>query len=128
MLYFAPTEDVDINVIMKRFGVKDGSIIPRWANAKAIYGDFSNIPDNAVEVAEILRVGELSFKTLPADIRNRFQSGAKLYEWLGDPTHAEEAVQLGLLKKRPPAPMTPEDMTSRLEKALVSINTSSDKE
>lgn len=98
----APAEEHDINVIMKRFGVKDGSQLPYWPDPNAIYGDFSTMPDSPVEAAEILRQGELEFKLLPAEVRNRFESGAQLYHWLADPNHHEEAQQLGLLSKKAP--------------------------
>lgn len=115
----APAEEQDINVIMKRFGVKDGSRLPYWTDPKAPYGDFSELPDNPVILAETLRQGELSFKALPADIRNRFGSGPQLYNWLQDENNHEEAVKMGLLKKvDPPRPQTPS----------VSSSTSSDKE
>lgn len=95
----APAEDADLNVIMKRFGVKDGAKLPRWTNANAMYGDVSDMPEDVTEIAETLRQGELAFKILPANIRNRFQTGTTLYEWLRNPANGEEAVQLGLLQK-----------------------------
>lgn len=106
----APAEEQDINVIMKRFGVKDGSVLPRWQDPNALYGDFSEMPRDPVEATEYLRQGEVAFMTLPADVRTRFGSGAKLYEWMLDRRNAPEAVKLGLLRevKKEPAPtLTP---------------------
>lgn len=100
----APAEEQDINVIMKRFGVKDGSVLPRWEDPKAIYGDYSEMPSDRVEAQEYLRQGEVAFATLPADIRVRFQSGAKLHNWLYDPNNFDEAVKIGLLTQRPATP------------------------
>lgn len=99
----APAEEADINVIIKRFGVKDGSRLPKWQDQNSIYGDFSNFPTDPVEIAERLRQGDLAFKALPAELRNRFQSGPRLYNWLADPKNTEEAVTLGLFQKRPVA-------------------------
>lgn len=109
----APAEEQDINVIMRRFGIKDGSQLPRWTDPQAIYGDFSNMPNDPVEAAEIIRRGEVSFNTLPADVRNRFGSGAKLYNWLQDEKNTDEAIRLGLMAEKPRS---------------VSSSTSSDKE
>lgn len=118
----APAEEQDINVIMKRFGVKDGSKLPYWTDPTAVFGDFSYMPEDPVEAAEMLRQGEVAFMTLPADVRRQFDSGAHLYNWLQDEKNAEEAVRLGLLKKKtPPAPPKPTEVV------VVSSSTSSDK-
>lgn len=111
----APAEEQDINVIMKRFGVTDGSRLPRWEDPNMIYGDFSEVPTDPVEAQEMLRQGDVAFMTLPADIRARFESGAKLYNWLTNEKNREEAITLGLLAKPTP-------------KETVSTSTSSDKE
>lgn len=117
----APAEEQDINVIMKRFGVTDGSILPYWRDPNALYGDFSEMPTDPVEAAELIRLGELTFMTLPADLRQRWGTGAKLYNWLSDEKNHEEARKLGLLdpKQTPPSPIKVE---------MVSSSTSSDKE
>lgn len=108
----APTEEQDINVIMKRFGVKDGSILPRWHDPNAMYGDFTGLPADPVEAAEYLRQGEVAFASLPADIRVRFQTGAKLYNWLQDDNNLPEAIKLGILEQLPEkAPQAPGDTT-----------------
>jgi len=113
----APAEEQDINVIMKRFGVKDGSVLPRWEDANAMYGDFSELPSDPVEAAEYIRRGEVAFNTLPADIRTRFESGARMYNWLTKPENETEARTLGIL--------SPKTVPPQLE---VSSSTSSDKE
>lgn len=122
----APQEDTDLNVIMARFGLKDGSRIPRWQSPEAIYADFTDIPDNPVELAEALRQGELAFAQLPAQIRRQFDSGAQLYQWLHDPTNVPEAIKLGLLENTSPQ-VTLADVNTTL-KGMVSTSTSSDKE
>jgi len=108
-----PAEDADINVLMQRFGVKDGSILPYWYAPANMYGDYSNMPDDPVLIANILRDGEIAFMMLPAKIRQRFGSGPELYNWLSDVKNNEEAVELGLLSRETPQ--------------KVSINTSIDK-
>lgn len=125
----APAEEQDINIIMKRFGVKDGSKLPYWTDTKAVYGDFSELPADPVEAAEIFRQGQLQFATLPADIRRKFENGPELYNWLQDPRNGAEAVKLGLLTPRPAQPATLDTLASKLDDLkVVSTSTSSDKE
>lgn len=111
----APAEEQDINVIMKRFGVKDGSRLPYWTDPGAIFGDFSEMPTDPVEAAEYLRQGQIGFAALPAEIRTRFEDGPQLYNWLQDGANTQEAIRLGLLAQPEP------DATA------VSSSTSSDK-
>lgn len=113
----APAEEQDINVIMKRFGITDGSRLPYWNDPNAIFGDFSELPTDPVEAQEMLRQGQLAFLRLPADVRKHFESGAHLYNWLQDPNNREEAIKMGLLET--PTVPRPE---------MVSTSTSSDKE
>lgn len=95
----APAEEQDLNVIMKRFGVTDGSKLPRWHDPQAIYGDFSEMPTDPAQAAEYLRQGEIAFATLPADLRVRFQTGADLYNWMEKEENYEEAVKIGILRR-----------------------------
>lgn len=103
----APAEEQDINVIMKRFGVKDGSKLPRWEDAQQMYGDFSQIPTDPVEAAEYLRQGQLQFAMLPAEIRRKFDSPEHMFNWLTQTSNHTEAIELGLLERRqePPIPL-----------------------
>jgi hypothetical protein len=105
----APAEEQDINVIMKRFGVKDGSVIPYWPDPNAMFGDFSEMPQDAVEAAEYIRRGEVAFMTLPATLRRKFDSGAQLHNWLHNPENLDEAVTLGLLERREVSSSTSSD-------------------
>lgn len=123
----APAEEQDINVIMKRFGVTDGGRLPYWQDPKAIYGDFSDMPADPVEAAEMLRQGDIRFQALPAQIRKQFDNGPELYNWLQDPRNQEEAIKLGLMTKTPPTPATLDTVAEQLGK-MVSTSTSSDKE
>lgn len=120
----APADEQDINIIMKRFGVKDGSKLPYWQDPQALFGDFSNMPKDAQEAAEMLRLANTEFLKLPADVRRRFDSGEHMMQWLSDPTNVDDAIKLGLLEVQPKAPAT----LDSLQDAVVSINTSRDKE
>lgn len=111
----APAEEQDINVIMKRFGVKDGSVLPYWTDPQMIFGDFTSMPTDPVEAAEMIRQGNIAFMQLPANIRSRFQSGPELFNWLKQRANEDEAIKLGLL-------------TPAKQAEPVSTNTSSVKE
>lgn len=94
-----PTEDCDINVMMKRMNVKDGSTLPYWDRPGQLYDvDLSDLPDDPTTINNIMRAGELKFMALPAEIRGRFENDpAKLYTFLNDDKNVDEARKLGLL-------------------------------
>lgn len=123
-----PTEDADINILMARMGVKDGSALPHFQNAKALYGDFSEMPSDPVDLANMTRAGELAFMRLPANIRQRYQTPEQLFTFMNNNENYEEAVKLGLLEKRQPAAKTPWETLGDKIDTLVSSSTSSDKE
>lgn len=102
-----PTEDADINVLMQRMGIKDGSKLPYFTSPEMLYGDFSEMPTDPVEVAEILHQGQLAFMSIPGNIRQRFQNPEELFQFMQDDNNYEEAVRIGLLKRKeqPPAPL-----------------------
>lgn len=95
-----PTEDADINVLMKRMGVKDGSILPYFHDPRALYGDFSEMPSDPTEAAEMLREGQIAFMKLPGAVRQRFNNPEELFQFMNDDSNYEEAVKLGLLAKK----------------------------
>ena len=110
-------QDADINVLMKRMGVKDGSALPYFPNPRALYGDFSEIPTDPVEIAEMIRLAQEQFMTIPAEVRQRYQTPEELFRFMNDDRNYDEAVKLGLLEKPRPKTTPP-----------VSSSTSSDKE
>lgn len=126
-----PAEDADINVLMKRMGVTDGSQLPYFPNPRALYGDFSEMPDDPVEMAELMRQGELAFMRIPAEVRQRYRNPQELFEWMENDDNYEEAVKLGLLeKKEAPAKSEIAELNDTLKAfgSKVSSSTSSDKE
>lgn len=112
-----PAEDADINVLMKRMGVKDGSALPYFANPRALYGDLSEMPDDPVELAEIMRQGELAFMRIPASVRQRYRNPEELFAWMNDDSNYEEAVKLGLLERKETHEVSPS--TSSVKETLV---------
>lgn len=123
----APQEETDINVMMARMGYKDGSELPYFRDAYAIYGDTTQWPTDPVEINNIMRGGELAFMKLPAEVRLRFGSAEQLFKFMEDEKNLDEAVRLGLLvKKETPKPDALETIADKLDK-LVSPSTGSDK-
>lgn len=121
----APAEEQDINVIMRRFGVRDGSKVPQWTDPNAMYGDYSEVPADPVEAAEYIRRGRVAFAALPAEVRRQFDSAEHMHNWLRDPKNAHEAIRLGILHKSAAPAATLDTVAGHLEK-LVSSSTSSD--
>lgn len=107
------TEDADLNVIAKRFGINDGSILPQATDPRH-FGDFTETFDLRTALDRTNEAIE-KFRRLPAKLRERFNNNpGKLYDWVSDPDNAEEAVHLGLLAKAP-KPETPPPILVRLE-------------
>lgn len=96
------TEDCDINVIVRRFGLDKAPMLPAVVDP-AYYGDVSNIPDLR-SVLDMALDARAKFMALPAKLRSRFDNQpGKMWDFLQDPENAEEAVRLGLLV-RPESP------------------------
>lgn len=96
-------DDVDINVMVRRFGVTDGAIPPAVHDPR-YYGDFSDAVDFRTALDRTRQAVE-RFEALPAELRNRFNNDpTKLFQWVTDPKNDSEAVALGLLKRLDPSP------------------------
>lgn len=95
-------DEVDLNVIVARYGITDGAIPPAATDPR-YFGDFSDAPTFR-EALDRTHTAKERFAMLPANIRERFNhSPLKLWEFVSNPDNAEEAVRLGLLKKTPEA-------------------------
>lgn len=102
-------DEVDINVMMARFGVTDGAI-PPMALDPQYFGNFEDALDLRTALDRTKEAVE-RFEALPAEIRNRFNNDpTALFEFVINPENHPEAVKLGLLYedrstiKEPPAP------------------------
>lgn len=111
---FEPTQTIedpesDINVLMQRMGITDGSILPGQMGVSdpRFYGDFTDMPD-LKEALDRTHHAEELFTQLPAKIRERFLNNPwKLNEWINNPENWDEAVKIGLLQQKPEEPKTP---------------------
>lgn len=91
--------DADINVLVKRFGIEDGSISKPAAVDPRFYGDLSQVPDLRT-VLDIARDAGERFMMLPAEVRLRFHNRPDLlHEFVSRPENLEESFKLGLLKR-----------------------------
>lgn len=100
------TEDSDINVLVRRFGITDGAIPPAAADPR-FYGDFTDAPDFR-QALDATRAAQQRFSELPADLRKRFgHDPVELWQFVNDEKNAEEAIKLGLLKRSQPTPTAP---------------------
>lgn len=106
---FAP--DADINVLVKRMGIVDGSVLPGYQgiNDPRYYGDFSEAPTSLKEALTRSQEALDRFSELPAAVRARFYNDpVELVDWINDPANFAEAVKIGLLVPLPLADSKPE--------------------
>lgn len=100
--------DADINVLIKRFGIHDGSILPGldYNNVDPrLYGDFTDVPDLKTAL-DRTRAATSTFEQLPAELRARFHNNPwELYDFVNNPKNDEEAIELGLLAKKASEPI-----------------------
>lgn len=99
--------ETDINTLMRRMGVKDGSELPaEWGMADPrYYGDFTETPRDLQEAIHRTRDAEDAFSRLPANIRTKFENDPyQLWNWINKEENLPEAYELGLLAR--PLPTT----------------------
>lgn len=87
-------DEVDINTIVKRFGI--GYEMP--PNPKVPqYGDYTNIPDFHTAMNLVATTRE-NFEQLPANVRSKFENDTEAYvKFCLDEKNREEMKTLGLL-------------------------------
>lgn len=91
-------ELADINNIVASFGITDGAIPPVALDPR-FFGNFADVPDFRTAL-DATRVAQQRFDALPADLRRRFNHDpVELWEFVSDPRHTAEAIELGLLKR-----------------------------
>lgn len=100
-------EEVDINTIVKRFGLTGE--LPEGVRAP-MYGDFTGVPLDYHTAANLIAQANEAFDAMPAEVRARFQNDpAQFADFFNDEKNREEAVRLGLVVPAPkveaPAPL-----------------------
>lgn len=96
----APTEDCDINTIVRRFGVT-GQM--EQVIAPPSYGDFDQVVDFHSAML-LIRQAQEAFMAQPADVRTRFRNDPGAFaDFCSDPKNVDELLKLGLAVARPSA-------------------------
>jgi len=97
-------EECDVNNILTRFKQTGDVNLLNLTERKAMYGDFTGLPDSYHSALNYVKGAEQAFLTIPADVRARFDNDPqKLLNFMSDPKNCDELVSLGLVK----APETP---------------------
>lgn len=92
-------QEANINFIVKRW--KKTGVDPRDHERVPLVGDLSTVPNFQQAQNQVRVVMEL-FEGLPAKVRERFQnSPEKMLAFVNDPSTQEEAIALGIAKRRP---------------------------
>lgn len=111
----ASKDDVDVNVIVRRFGIGEG---PRQAPPydPRFYGDFTVRPGSMREVLDLARDSAEKFAELPAHVREEFDNDESLFWYaVNDEKQHDRMVELGVLRRRPvpkePEPPKPLDLS-----------------
>lgn len=87
-------EEVDINTIVRRFGISGQ--LPQNVRAPT-FGDFENIP-NYHDAMNAIRQADESFNAMPAEVRYRFNNDpGRFVEFVSDENNRAEAIRLGLV-------------------------------
>lgn len=96
-------EEVDINTIIKRFGLT-GELPENLAMPQS--GDFTGISDFHTAM-NLVRASQEEFMRVPAEIRARFNNDpGRFIEFVEDDKNYDEAIKLGLAVKKPPPERT----------------------
>ncbi|WNK15029.1 MAG: internal scaffolding protein [Microvirus sp.] len=94
-------EEADINTIVKRFGLTGE--LPQGIRMPQ-YGDFLHVTDYQSALNAVL-LAEESFDQLPWELKKRFNNDPEEFvNFCVDGKNYEEAVKLGLVKEKAPAP------------------------
>lgn len=91
-------DEADINYIVQVYDA-GGVLVGQTGAAprEPMFGDFSNLPDNAQEAYNQILEAKSNFDQLPIEIRQRFNfDPAAFFEFVQDPANVDELVSLGL--------------------------------
>lgn len=96
--HFAP--ECDVNKIIARYTATGFVPDELVRSGNGVYGDFSNVEDFQTMQNKII-AARASFESLPSEIRRRFNDDpAQLISFVRDEGNYDEAVKLGIVKKR----------------------------
>lgn len=91
-------DEADINYIIKMYDAS--GVYPGQTGAsprEPMYGDFTNLPENAQEAYNQIIEARNNFNQLPLEIRQRFNYDPSAFlDFVQDPANMKELVRLGL--------------------------------
>lgn len=91
-------DEADINYIVRMYDAQ--GVIPGQTGAvprEPMFGDFSDLPENAQEAYNQILEAKANFNQLPIEIRKRFNfDPAAFFEFVQNPANVDELVSLGL--------------------------------
>lgn len=95
-------EECDINTIVRRFGLTgefpENVRVPQYADFEETFDFMSSM--------NVIRAAQESFDAMPASVRDRFaHDPARFVDFCNDADNYDEAVKLGIVTKRPVAPV-----------------------
>lgn len=98
-------EEVDINTIVKRFGLT-GELPEKGSVRAPLEGDFVDVHDFQ-SALNVVRQAEEAFMAMPADVRAEFNNDpGRFVSFVQNEKNRDRAIELGLVVPRetPPAP------------------------
>lgn len=102
----AHRDRVNINSIVRKY-MKTG-LLPQRGNP-GFYGDFESVPDFQSCINRV-KEAEENFMTLPSEVRKRFSNNpVELFAFLDNEANREEAENLGIIPRREPDIVEPEN-------------------
>lgn len=91
-------DECDVNNILRNY-VSTG-VLTHTNEREALYGDFSEVPQDYGEALAVVEEAKAKFDALPSEVRHRFDSDPlKMVQFLQDEKNREEAIKLGLVNK-----------------------------
>lgn len=117
-------DQCDINKIMKRYQ-KSGTI-DHFSSQEPFYGDVSGLTGYKDHLEKVMEANHL-FNGMEADIRERFEnSPEKFIDFMGDEKNIDEALELGIITKKPEEEKPPERKVRETDKSQEKIKDKKD--
>lgn len=86
-------EDTDVNIVIGRY-MKGGP--DPFRNFHGYMADVSESGDLHESFRQV-ELAQAAFDSLPANLREKFNTPVALVNWLGNPANRDEAIELGLI-------------------------------
>lgn len=95
-------DECDINTIMSKY--QRTGLIEHVQRVQGSYGDFTSVQDYQLSLNQVIEAQD-AFDALPSSVRKRFNNEpTQLMAFISDDANYDEAVRLGLIERKEPAP------------------------